>query len=241
MNIFVDDGGVMSDPRDRPAQWQALVSEFFSARLGGEAAAWAEANRLEIQGLFARFPAVMGRPTEDDWQTQWQAYQVDWVRLMARRAGIAVSDSDAACLALADEASIYITRRVRVAYPGAADALRSLHATGHRLFTASGTVSYSLDGTLRGMGVRHLFQRIYGPDLINVGKGHSRFYEAVFAHAGVDPTSAAVVDDSSLHLLRAAALGAKTVLVSKDKTPVDGIDLVISSLGELPQVVQKLR
>ena len=43
--IFLDDGGVMNDNTLRGPQWQRLVGEYLSPRLGGSLQAWAEANK----------------------------------------------------------------------------------------------------------------------------------------------------------------------------------------------------
>jgi phosphoglycolate phosphatase-like HAD superfamily hydrolase len=50
--IFLDDGGVMNDNAVRGSQWQRLVAEFFAPRLGGDPAAWAEANKVVATELF---------------------------------------------------------------------------------------------------------------------------------------------------------------------------------------------
>ena len=50
--IFLDDGGVMNDNRLRAGQWQQLVAEFFTPRLGGTPEGWAAANRVVIEWLF---------------------------------------------------------------------------------------------------------------------------------------------------------------------------------------------
>lgn len=50
--ILLDDGGVMNDNRLRGEQWQRLVGEFFAPQLGGESAAWAEANRIHMMSVF---------------------------------------------------------------------------------------------------------------------------------------------------------------------------------------------
>lgn len=49
--IFLDDGGVMNDNRQRAVQWQGLVSEFFAPRLGGTSEARIEATRSVVDRL----------------------------------------------------------------------------------------------------------------------------------------------------------------------------------------------
>jgi HAD superfamily hydrolase (TIGR01509 family) len=45
------------------------------------------------------------------------------------------------------------------------------------------------------MGVRGCFDRLYGSDLVTVGKEGPEYYRRSFADAGVDPRDALVVDD----------------------------------------------
>ena len=54
-HIFLDDGDVMNDNRLRGPQWQRLVGEFFTPRLGGEPSAWAAANASIAEEADARF------------------------------------------------------------------------------------------------------------------------------------------------------------------------------------------
>ena len=51
-NIFLDDGGVMSDNELRPPQWQRLLGEFMALRLGREPLEWAEANKDTAERVF---------------------------------------------------------------------------------------------------------------------------------------------------------------------------------------------
>ena len=77
-----------------------------------------------------------------------------------------------------------------------------------------GPSSLDLDGFLTGMTVRPLFNRLYGPDLVNTWKGGPLFYDRIFTDAGVSPSKALVVDDSARAVEWASEAGAATVLVS---------------------------
>jgi hypothetical protein len=50
--LFLDDGGVLNDNTVRGPQWRRLVGEYFAPRLGGDPAAWAEANRTVTTSIF---------------------------------------------------------------------------------------------------------------------------------------------------------------------------------------------
>jgi FMN phosphatase YigB (HAD superfamily) len=104
-----------------------------------------------------------------------------------------------------------------------------------RLFTASDGFSIALPhalGVLAG-----LFERLYGPDLVNVPKQSGRaYYEAIFEHAGGDPAASIVVDDGAENLFAAREAGARTVLVSDHRD--HGHDgPVIARLADLPAII----
>lgn len=131
--LFIDDGGVLSDNARRAEQWPALVGEFMSARLGGDARAWANTNRESHRRAFASVEHLTV-----DFATWQLAYARAWLTDMGSAVGIAPPADDEAVLALYQDAHRYITPSVDAAIPGAADAVRALHAAGYTLYTASG-------------------------------------------------------------------------------------------------------
>jgi HAD superfamily hydrolase (TIGR01509 family) len=138
-------------------------------------------------------------------------------------------------------ASAYVTRRVRAAFPGATEAIHALHARGHRLFTASGEDHRDLGGYLTGMGVRDCFAGgLYGPDLINTPKEGPRYYERIFADAGIDPGDAIVVDDYPGALAWARSAGARTAWVRSDRGEALDADLALAGLRDLPAALDRL-
>ncbi|HYK97084.1 MAG TPA: HAD family hydrolase, partial [Candidatus Acidoferrales bacterium] len=60
----------------------------------------------------------------------------------------------------------------------------------------SGGLSWELDPYLRGMGIRHLFERLYGPDLVDTAKSGPHYHAAILADSATDPATAVVVDDN---------------------------------------------
>lgn len=236
--IFLDDGGVMNDNRLRGPQWQRLVGEFFVPLLGGEPAAWAEANRVYSTDLFV----------PENWQARVQAaqdyvrfertYWLDWIHGMCQLVGVQ-TPPEAECLELARQAEIYITRRVHSAFSGVVEAISELHTQGYTLHTASGEPSFQLDNYLQGMGVREYFGRLYGPDLLNTLKTMPVYYERLFADIQLAPQDALIVDDSPQVLAWARDLGAMTVLVNPTREASDGMPC-IGSLAELPELLCQL-
>jgi phosphoglycolate phosphatase-like HAD superfamily hydrolase len=239
LNLFIDDGGVMNDNAVRSPQWHALVGEFFAPRLGGTLEAWAEANRIEVPKLWDQFPYLMGMQSDGDFDTEWRAYELAWLRTMCESVGMPSPEDEDESLALSAEAALYVIQRVRSAYPGAVGALRTLAAAGFNLYTASNETSFELDAYLRGMEVRDLFLTLYGSDLVKVTKSSVLYHDCIFANARVDPRTAIVVDDKPACLAWAAGTGARTVLVSETEARGTA-DAVIGSLAELPAVLDKL-
>jgi HAD superfamily hydrolase (TIGR01509 family) len=233
--VFIDDGGVMNDNSLRGPQWQRLVAEFFVPILGGEHAAWAEANRVVFQRLWDEF--ILVGPQGRDYTEWWDECQRIWLCEMAAFVGVQAPSDDAQCVKLAQQAAVCITQRVRSAYPGAVEAIRAIHEMGVSLFTASGGHSRELDGYLTGMGARGFFRTLYGPDLVNQAKEGVEYYRRVFTHAGIDPKRALVVDDSPSAVAWARIAGAVTCLVTA-VTPQDiPADLIVPRLADLPAII----
>jgi FMN phosphatase YigB (HAD superfamily) len=241
-HIFLDDGGVLNDNSIRAEQWPPLLGEFFAPNFGGTPEAWAEANR---RVFFPALEQMLDRLQDWDeaarnYEDEWRRYMIDWLDRMFHEVGIDLALSDNAKFAVAVEANKYGVHRVQAAYPGAQSAVFEL-SQGYELFTASSGTSFELVGTLSTMGIAPLFQQFYGTDLVNMPKNSPRFYERVFADAGVDPASALVVDDSPRCLGWAREAGAgSVVLVSAVPMPDAGFP-VISRLFELPVLLQEPR
>lgn len=239
--IFLDFGGVIGDNALLAPQWQRLGGEFLSQRLGGELQAWAEANRTVFRQMWpAYWDEHLRKRPDTDFLTFWSQYLRDWLRRMCAHVGVPAPDSDGDCLRTAQEASAYVTSRANAAYPGITDVLRDLHARGYALYTASGNHSQDLQGYLGAMGVRDLFVRLYGPDLINAPKEGPLYYERIFADSGVDPRQAIVIDDSPLPIAWASETGARAVLVSTQVGHTPSAYAVICGLADLPSLLQEI-
>lgn len=211
--IFLDDGGVMNDNRRRGPQWQRHVADFLAPRLGGRKCDWRLANAVVAERLFQDMgqPASGASDTPPIWNFH-DGYLDTWLVGMCRELGLDPPDAAERRLALAREASAYVTRRVRAATPGTVPAIRTLRRRGYALHTASGEFAADLEGYLEAMGARACFGTLYGCDVIGVAKSGSGYYARLFQHAGVEPARALVVDDNEQMLDWAATLGARTVL-----------------------------
>jgi len=108
------------------------------------------------------------------------------------------------------------------------------------LHTASSEDSSELQGYLESMAVRGCFGTLYGPDFVNTIKEGAAYYTRVFAHAGVAPADALVVDDNPLALTWAAGAGARTARIGMPTGAWPAPDLQIESLAELPGALSGL-
>ena len=236
--LFLDDGNVLNDNAVRGQQWQRLVGEFFSPRLGGTAAAWAEANGVVATQLLAPAAWQARMAAAHDYASFDWAYQRDWLHGMCRRLAID-PPSDETSVALARQATAWLIPQVRAAAPGAVDAVRLLHQRGYTLHTASGASSTDLELYLTGMDVRTCFGRLYGPDVVGAFKDGPRFYERILDDAGVAATDAVVVDDNAIVLGWAAQVGARTVLVGRQRQRDGFVGQHIASLAALPGLMEQ--
>lgn len=234
--VFLDDGGVMNDNAIRGPQWQRLLGEFFTPRLGGTREAWAEANFAVITQLFQPESWTARAQVASNYREYERAYYLVWLGEMCRHVGVP-TPPEQEILTLSLEATAFVTRRVRSAYPGVIEAIRTLKQDGYELHTASGEASTDLKGYLEGMGVLDCFGRLYGPDLIDMPLKDSVYYERVFADLNIEPSAAVVVDDTTHVLELAARLGARTVLVGARTSPTPGVTAQINSLADLPALL----
>jgi HAD superfamily hydrolase (TIGR01509 family) len=237
--ILLDDGGVLNDNSIRGAEWQRLVGEFLAPRLGGEPRAWGEANDVVFRQMWQEFEVLRDARIAAgivEYLDFFGEQRERWLNDMCARVGVR---SPGDLVALAIETEDYVLQRVRCGYPGAADAVRALDKRGYRLGTSSGGSSRELEGYLGGLGVRELFpERLYGPDLVGAMKGSREFYARIFADMNVDPAETLVTDDTPTILAQAEALGARTVLVTRNPPAVYDSD-VIGSLAELPSLLER--
>jgi HAD superfamily hydrolase (TIGR01509 family) len=235
--IFLDDGGVLNDGSRRATQWRRLAGEYFAPRYGGAPEAWASANIPVYEAWLARYRSeVWGHPNLD-FRPCLEREQMRWLEGMFRRVGVEMPPPQDR-LEVVNEAHGWICERVHAALPGAADTVLELHRLGHRLFTASGEESVSLEGYLRGMGIDRCFGRFYGPDLVNRPKEGPPFYARIFDDAGVEPSQAVVVDDMPLALSWARECGAGCVLVASHPQASPEFTS-IAGLSELPSLLHE--
>jgi HAD superfamily hydrolase (TIGR01509 family) len=236
--LFIDNGGVLTDSAQRSLHYRRLVGEYFSPRYGGSQADWEKANTNTFPPAWERFLARVTNWEEgrDIGRVMW-LYHADWLRLLFAAKGLAPPDDDDDCAAIGQAAERWINPQIVTLFPGVEDCIRSL-ASRYRLFTASDGFSISLTERLGPIAAN--FEHFYGPDLVNVPKSSGRpYYEAIFAHASVDPSRALVIDDNLSNIVAAQEAGAHTVYVRSQPDPkYEGPR--IAALASLPSIIEML-
>jgi HAD superfamily hydrolase (TIGR01509 family) len=238
LNIFLDDGGVITDKQRRAAQFGRLVGDYFVPLLGKTEEAWTRAHHAVVDQLAD--PQSMSVLTAADFVDFYRAYQLRWLGGMCELLDLPAPPEEE-CLDLASRALGWITCHIQAALPGAVETIQLLYRQGYVLHTASGSCSLELAGYFEGLGVRRCFGHLYGADLINTFKEGSEYYARLFADAGVQPVEALVVDDSADATRWAAQFGARTVLIGSRPHPETGTTPRLESLTELPAFLRHWR
>ncbi len=234
--LFIDSAGVLLDASDAlPRIWRRRIGEFCVPRLGGTLERWAEANTVVFKRYIDRYRDASRVGKGRGARAFYPWADGLWMAEMCECVGVAVP---ADAIAFADECIRYVASGSgEAAYPDAAAGVRALAERVPRLFTATSQDARSIDGYLRALGLRDLFEKTYGGDLVDRFKVNAAFFGAIMTDAGVRPGRAAIVDDSPKYLGWAREAGMKTYLLDRRGEPPDGHEPVAS----LAHLAQRLR
>jgi beta-phosphoglucomutase-like phosphatase (HAD superfamily) len=213
IELFLDDGGVLNDDGLRGPEWLRLIGEFMPPRMGATAEQWATANRVVFADVWRNLQGQL--PAFASHQEFHRTYAVKWVNGMCDRLGITAPAKDEA-VTLYNELSIYVSERANCAIAGAAEAVLSLNRAGYAIHSASGTPSWELQATMTKMGIAEAFSKLYGPDLVDHVKYGAAFYKKVFAHAGVEPERALVIESDPECCRWASETGANAIWIDPE-------------------------
>lgn len=188
--------------------------EFLPTELGGDPDAWANANVGAAARAFERYQgAHTSAPSTK--VRDWYAEDVRrWLYEMCDEVGRPrppAAEADR----VANGAHEYVRQHVDIRAPRIVERLQDFHRRGLTMHVASGDQHDDLVGYLETMGVRELFDRVYGSDLVNVWKQGPAYYRAILADTGTDPATAVVIDDSERATRWAAECDLRGALVRR--------------------------
>lgn len=233
--VFLDLDGVLVDPAKLGPEYVRLLGHVIAPVLGGTPEDWGRANAETFPGLLDRLTNEIDPDTSPE-----EAYRLEYVeniRSMCARLG-RPAPGEAECERLGRRMNIYVRGYSRAVFPEAPEAVMTL-AGRYELHLATGNPSWLGEAQLRQMGVLDRIGLLCGPDLVGVLKRSSAFYVRLFDQAGVSAREAVVVDDSREQLARAAALGARTILVAPGPADGGGVDAVVSSIEHVAGAVER--
>ena len=237
-HIFFDDGNVLNDNNVRGAQWKKILPQFFLTRFGGTEEIWSKANSrviIELTDKLEKRWTKKDRPK--DFNDFWDVVMIEWVEDMFKYADIILPDIDR--IELYKDVSNFVIPQVRSTNEGVKDTLHILWERGYNLYTASGEVSWELEGYILGMECeKYLYERYYGPDLINEGKLSPIFFTKIFQDVVIDPSRAIVIDDNPYFLEYAKKAGAYIIQSHINVQKRIVADYVITSFREIPEIVE---
>jgi beta-phosphoglucomutase-like phosphatase (HAD superfamily) len=232
--VFLDDGGVLNDNGRRGPEYLRLLGEYLPSRLGGVAGQWEAANRSVVPPLWTDMQSRIGTfASHADFQRE---YELRWLGGMCAHVGVPTPPAEVA-VAMARDAAVHVARHARAAIDGAAAAVRRLRGAGYVLHTASGTPSWELEAILTRMGIRAMFETLYGPDLVDHVKHGLEYYRRVFRHAGVAPAQALVVESCRDACGWARSAGARAVRIGPATGGDGSTEEVAPALSDLADAI----
>jgi len=241
IHIFFDDGNVLNNNKIRGKQWQKLIGEFMIPLFGGNSEDWGAANAKIIKHFTNKgIPALIYEHKEKNYSQFIKWFREKWINDMFDYVGIDRPDH-ADYQRIYYEAAEYVDLRVRSAFPGVIDSVKTLYNDGFNLYTASGTESIELNYYLEGMGIRQYFKKLYGPDLINLLKVDNFFYEAILKDLQIQPNQAIFIDDKPYYLNIAKKVGAHVIQACLTREFKPEFEYIVNNMKGLVETIEKLR
>jgi FMN phosphatase YigB (HAD superfamily) len=129
-------------------------------------------------------------------------------------------------------------------FPGAREAVQTLHQQGYALHMASGNDADHLHAVLHGVGLTPYLDRLYGPDLIDCAKEGPEFYQRILADRNLAPQQALFIDNDPAAIGWAHRVGARAIqvklLTAREVETAPGVCAVVTDLQQLPDVIGHL-
>jgi HAD superfamily hydrolase (TIGR01509 family) len=121
--------------------------------------------------------------------------------------------------------------------PGVAERVQEARASGLKTAVASSSTSAWVEGWLERHGIRPLFDTVCSRDHVERVKPAPDLFLLAASRLGVAPQRCVVFEDSPNGIRAARAAGMRCVAIPNAVTralPMEGADLVLTSLGERP-------
>ena len=121
--------------------------------------------------------------------------------------------------------------------PGVAERVQEARASGLKTAVASSSTSAWVEGWLERHGIRPLFDTVCSRDHVERVKPAPDLFLLAASRLGVAPERCVVFEDSPTGIRAARAAGMRCVAIPNAVTralPMEGADLVLTSLGERP-------
>ena len=238
--LFIDNDGVLTDAYRMGPAYGHAYGEIMAPIFGGTVEEWAEANAAGFEMMMEWYHANCSRYEDASYFDD--LYRVN-LEGAFRHMGREPVSWDGEGRLLNRRILFECPARVDTLFPGAREAVRTLHARGYRTNMASNAHSLHCEGTLAGAGLRSYFMLAFGPDLVDRPVKSTEFYRLICAYVGVRPENAVVVDDNGDALAMAAEAGTRTIFVDQGHSrhpPLTEPDAVVNAVGELPEAVARL-
>lgn len=237
--IFFDDGGVLNDNQVRGKQWQKHCGDFFQTKFGGTSKLWGEANYRLINKLMDRFWGEKHQ-NYSSFADFYKQFKIDWVNGMFEEIGVN-RPTQINYEEFYDAVGNYVIPKVRSAIPGVIKCIKKLYKKGFALYTSSGMVSNELELYLEDMGVRHCFERLYGPDLVNTRKIDTfTFYTKIFKQLDLKPTFAIIIEDRPRFIRPVLKIGANVIQSCITGEFEPQFPYIVTKMKDLPKIIEQL-
>jgi phosphoglycolate phosphatase-like HAD superfamily hydrolase len=241
IHIFFDDGDVLNDNKIRGRQWHKLIGKYLAPRFGGVPKEWGRANEKVVEEFLNKgVPTLIYQHKEKNHQQFMEWFRKKWINDMFDYMGIdhpAKSDYNR----IYYESAEFVDPRVRSAFPGVKKTIKILYKKDFKLHTCSGTESIELKYYLEGMDIKQYFTKFYGPDLINILKVDTAFYDAIFNDLDINPNQAIIIDDKPYYLNFAQSLGTHVVQACLTGEFEPEFTYFIKHMKNLPMVINRIK
>ena len=209
--VFLDAAGVLLDTSVMPEQWQRAVAAHLAPKLGGTPAQWAAANLYALERWMKRTDEAKRKagPRMGSREAHVSA-RTGWLADMCEKMGVATPPD---VESMAEDVHRACASAVRAPLGDAVGAVQKLRDSGYTLFTSTGQPSWEIGAYLHALGIRDLFDRAYGCDLVDRWKSGPHYYRAISEDADIDPRRAVCVDDTPIVLDWAKKTGMRTFLL----------------------------